>query len=178
MKARNPPYGDLQMLMNGCRTTRTVHPDGNNRSDDMSNFTKGISNLTGPDPNRLFSGYTSATGGGKSKKKKKGGKKPKVGAFSSPEEATPLIKDLTKLLRKRLKPGTGVLIGAGLREHKDLELVIGLGHIDVNIQSDSRPNSDTFIDLDMNIPKVSLIVRTDTESETVIHDGLGGNLNG
>ena len=77
-----------------------------------------------------------------------------------------------------LKPGTGVLIGAGLREHKDLELVIGLGHIDVNIQSYSRPNSDTFIDLDMDIPKVSLIMRVDDESETVIHDGLGGNLNG
>lgn len=144
----------------------------------MKDFTKGISNHTGPDPNRLFSGYTSAAGGGKSKKKKKGGKKPKVGAFSSPEEAAPFIKDLTKLLRKRLKPGSGVLIGAGLRKHKDLELVIGLGHIDVNIQSYSRPNSDTFIDLDMNIPKVSLIMRVDAESETVIHDGLGGNLNG
>lgn len=45
----------------------------------MKDFTKGISNHTGPDPNRLFSGYTSAAGGGKSKKKKKGGKKPKVG---------------------------------------------------------------------------------------------------
>lgn len=144
----------------------------------MDNFTNGISNLTGPDPNRLFSGYTSATGGGKSKKKKKGGKKPKVGAFSSPEEAIPLIKDLAKLLRKRLKPGTGVLIGAGLRRGEDAEIVIGLGHIDVNVQSYSRPNSDTFIDLYMNTPEVSLIMRVDAESETVIHDGLGGNLNG
>ncbi len=143
----------------------------------MKDFTKGISNHTGPDPNRLFNGSTGTAGGSKSKKKKKN-KKPKVGAFSSPEEAIPFIKDLTKLLRKRLKPGTGVLIGAGLRNHKDLELVIGLGHIDVNIQSYSRPNSDTFIDLDMNIPKVSLIMRVDAESETVIHDGLGGNLNG
>nr|DAT06535.1 MAG TPA: hypothetical protein [Caudoviricetes sp.] len=135
----------------------------------MDNFTKGISNLTGPDPNMLLSGYTSAAGGGcKSKKKKK------VGAFSSPEEAIPFIKDLTKLLRKRLKPGTGVLIGAGVRKHKDLELIIGLGPIDVNIQSYSRPNSDTFIDLAMDIPKVSLIMRADAESETVIHDGLGG----
>lgn len=48
----------------------------------------------------------------------------------------------------------------------------------MNIQSYSRPNSDTFIDLDMNIPKVSIIMRADAESETVIHDGLGGNLNG
>lgn len=156
----------------------------------MKDFTKGISNHTGPDPNRLFNGYAgTSTGDGentkntkntKSKKSKKNtkSKKPKVGAFSSPEEAIPFIKDLTKLLRKRLKPGTGVLIGAGLRKHKDLELVIGLGHIDVNIQSYSRPNSDTFIDLDMNIPKVSLIMRVDAESETVIHDGLGGNLNG
>ena len=144
----------------------------------MDNFTKGISNLTGPDPNRLFSGYTSAAVGGKSKKKKKGGKKPKVGAFSSPEEAIPFIKDLTKVLRKRLKPGTGVLIGAGLRRGEDAEIVIGLGHLDVNIQSCSLPNSDTFIDLYMNIPEVSIIMRADAESETVIHDGLGGNLNG
>lgn len=144
----------------------------------MDNFTRGISNLTGPDPNRLFSSYTSAAGGGKSKKKKKGKKKPKVSAFSSPEDVLPFIEDILKFLKKRLHPGTGVLIGAGLRRGEDAEIVIGLGHIDVNIQSYSRPNSDTFIDLDMNIPKVSLIMRVDDESETVIHDGLGGNLNG
>lgn len=144
----------------------------------MKDFTKGISNHTGPDPNRLFSSYTSAAGGGKSKKKKKGKKKPKVGAFSSPEDVLPFIEDILKFLNKRLHPGTGVLIGAGLRRGEDAEIVIGLGHLDVNIQSYSRPNSDTFIDLDMNIPKVSIIMRADAESETVIHDGLGGNLNG
>lgn len=144
----------------------------------MDNFTRGISNLTGPDPNRLFSSYTSAAGGGKSKKKKKGKKKPKVGAFSSPEDVLPFIEDILKFLKKRLHPGAGVLIGAGLRRGGDAEIVIGLGHLDVNIQSYSRPNSDTFIDLDMNIPKVSIIMRADAESETVIHDGLGGNLIG
>lgn len=65
----------------------------------MDNFTRGISNLTGPDPNRLFSSYTSAAGGGKSKKKKKGKKKPKVGAFSSPEDVLPFIEDILKFLK-------------------------------------------------------------------------------
>lgn len=136
----------------------------------MSNFTKGISNLTGPDPNRLFSGYTSAAGGGKSKKKKKkkkGGKKPKVCAFSSPEEAIPFIKDLTKLLRKRLKPGTGVLIGAGLSPvGLPIIIKVGIGKVE-NITMACEFHSDNpFLDLEVCMSQARFVMDISSDDES------------
>lgn len=132
----------------------------------MDNFTKGISNLTGPDPNRLFSGYTSAIGGGKSKKKKKGGKKPKVGAFSSPEEAIPLIKDLTKLLRKRLKPGTGVLIGAGLSPVGLPIIKVGIGRVDNMTMSCEFHSDNPFLDLEVCMPRARFVMDISSDDES------------
>lgn len=132
----------------------------------MDNFTKGISNLAGPDPNRLFSGYTSATGGGKSKKKKKGGKKPKVGAFSSPEEAIPLIKDLTKLLRKRLKPGAGVVIAAGLSPVGLPIIKVGIGKVE-NITMACEFHSDNpFLDLEVCMPQARFVMDISSDDES------------
>lgn len=132
----------------------------------MSNFTKGISNLTGPDPNRLFSGYTSAAGGGKSKKKKKGGKKPKVGAFSSPEEAIPFIKDLTKLLRKRLKPGAGVVIAAGVSPVGLPIIKVGIGKVE-NITMACEFHSDNpFIDLEVCMPQARFVMDISSDDES------------
>ena len=132
----------------------------------MSNFTKGISNLTGPDPNRLFSGYTSAAGGGKSKKKKKGGKKPEVGAFSSPEEAIPFIKDLTKLLRKRLKPGAGVVIAAGLSPVGLPIIKVGIGKVE-NVTMACEFNSDNpFVDLEVRMPRARFVMDISSDDES------------
>lgn len=132
----------------------------------MGNFTKGISNLTGPDPNRLFSGYTSATGGGKSKKKKKGGKKPKVGAFSSPEEAIPLIKDLTKLLRKRLKPGAGVVIAAGISPVGLPIIKVGIGKVE-NITMACEFHSDNpFLDLEVYMSQARFVMDISSDDES------------
>ena len=132
----------------------------------MDNFTYGISNLTGPDPNRLFSGYTSATGGGKSKKKKKGGKKPKVGAFSSPEEDIPLIKDLTKLLRKRLKPGAGVVIAAGLSPVGLPIIKVGIGRVE-NISMACEFHSDNpFLDLEVYMPQARFVMDISSDDES------------
>lgn len=132
----------------------------------MKDFTKGISNHTGPDPNGLFSGYTSATGGGKSKKKKKGGKKPKVGAFSSPEESIPLIKDLTKLLRKRLKPGTGVLIGAGLSPVGLPIIKVGIGKVE-NITMACEFHSDNpFLDLEVYMSQAWFVMDISSDDES------------
>ena len=136
----------------------------------MDNFTKGISNLTGPDPNRLFSGYTSAAGGGKGKKKKKkkkkGVKKPEVGAFSSPEEAIPFIKDLTKLLRKRLKPGAGVVIAAGLSPVGLPIIKVGIGKVE-NITMACEFHSDNpFIDLEVCMPPARFVMDISSDDES------------
>lgn len=132
----------------------------------MSNFTKGISNLTGPDPNRLFSGYTSAAGGGKSRKKKKGGKKPKVGAFSSPEEAVTFIKDLTKLLRKRLKPGAGVVIAAGLSPVGLPIIKVGIGKVE-NITMACEFHSDNpFLDPEVCMSQARFVMDISSDDES------------
>lgn len=136
----------------------------------MDNFTRGISNLTGPDPNRLFSDYTSAAGGGKSKKKKKkkkkGGKKPKVGAFSSPEKAAPFIKDPTKLLRKRLKPGAGVVIAAGLSPVGLPIIKVGIGKVE-NISMACEFQSDNpFLDLEVYMPQARFVMDTSSDDES------------
>lgn len=131
----------------------------------MNNFTKGISNHTGPDPNRLFSSYTSAAGGGKSKKKKKGGKKPDVGAFYSPEEAIPFIKDLTKLLRKRLKPGAGVVIAAGVSPVGLPIIKVGIGRVD-NMTMSCEFNSDNpFVDLEVCMPQARFVMDISSDNE-------------
>jgi len=133
----------------------------------MKDFTKGISNHTGPDPNRLFNGSTGTAGGSKSKKKKKKKKKkPKVGAFSSPEEAIPFIKDLTKLLRKRLKPGTGVLIGAGLSPVGLPIIKVGIGKVE-NITMACEFHSDNpFLDLEVCMPQARFVMDISSDDES------------
>jgi hypothetical protein len=139
-----------------------VHPDGNNRRDDMSDFVKGISNLTGPDPTRLFNGYTSAAGEGKGKKKKKK-KKQKVGICPSKEEAVDFSNDVLKFIQKRLKPGAGVVITAGLSPVGLPIIKVGIGKVE-NLTMACEFNSDNpFVDLEvcMNQARVVLDIGDD-----------------
>lgn len=132
----------------------------------MKDFTKGISNHTGPDPNRLFSGYTSAAGGGKSKKKKKGGKKPKVGAFSSPEEALPFTNDVLKFIQKRLKPGAGVVIAAGVSPVGLPIIKVGIGKVE-NITMACEFHSDNpFLDLEVCMPQARFVMDISSDDES------------
>lgn len=71
----------------------------------MSNFVKGISNLTGPDPNRLFNGYRGASNSESKKKDMKKDKTHKVGICPSKEETVAFSNDVLKFIQKRLKPG-------------------------------------------------------------------------
>lgn len=71
----------------------------------MSDFARGISNLTGPDPNRIFNSYRGASNSESKKKDKKKGKKPKVGICPSKEETVAFANDVLKFIQKRLKPG-------------------------------------------------------------------------
>ena len=130
----------------------------------MDNFTKGISNLTGPDPNRLFSGYTSAAGGGKSKKKKK--KKPKVGIHPGQEEALPFANDVLKFIQKRLKPGAGVVIAAGLSPVGLPIIKVGIGKVE-NITMACEFHSDNpFVDLEVCMPQARFVMDISSDDES------------
>lgn len=92
---------------------------------DMDNFTRGISNLTGPDPNRIFNGAK-----GVAPKKDKKDKKQKVGICPSKEETVAFSNDVLKFIQKRLKPGAGVVIVAGLSPAGIPIIKLGIGRAD------------------------------------------------
>lgn len=130
----------------------------------MKDFTKGISNHTGPDPNRLFSGYTSASGGGKSKKKKKPNK-PKVGINPGQEEALPFTNDVLKFIQKRLKPGAGVVIAAGVSPVGLPIIKVGIGRVD-NLTMECEFNSDNpFVDLEICMPQARFVMDISSDNE-------------
>lgn len=132
----------------------------------MKDFTKGISNHTGPDPNRLFNGYAStSSGGGKSKEKKKGKKKPRVGAFSAPEDALPFTNDVLKFIQKRLKPGAGVVIAAGLSPVGLPIIKVGIGKVE-NITMACEFHSDNpFLDLEVCMPQARFVMDISSDNE-------------
>lgn len=150
------------MLMDGCITTRTVHLVRNNRRDDMDNFTRGISNLTGPDPTRIFNGYKGAPNG-ESKKSKKKGKKPKVGICPSKEETVAFSNDVLKFIQKRLKPGAGVVIAAGLSPVGLPIIKVSIGSVDNITSAYEFESANPFVDLvvRMNQARVSLDISND-----------------
>ena len=134
----------------------------------MDNFTRGISNLTGPDPNRIFIG-TKGTAPEKSKKSKKSKKKskksekPKVGICPSKEETVALSNDVLKFIQKRLKPGAGVVIVAGVSPVGLPIIKVGIGRVD-NISTAYEFESDNpFVDLKvrMSQARVSLDISND-----------------
>lgn len=129
----------------------------------MDNFTKGISNLTGPDPNRLFSGYTSATGGGKSKKKKK---KPKVGINPGQDEALPFANDVLKFIQKRLKPGAGVVIAAGISPVGLPTIKVGIGRVDNMAMSCESSSDNPFVDLEVCMPQARFVMDISSDDES------------
>lgn len=131
----------------------------------MKDFTRGISNHTGPDPNRMFSGYASAAGVGKSKKKKKGGKKPKVGINPGQEEALPFTNDVLKFIQKRLKPGAGVVIAAGVSPVGLPIIKVGIGRVD-NMTMLCEFNSDNpFVDLEVCMPQAGFVMDISSDNE-------------
>ena len=131
----------------------------------MKDFTRGISNHTGPDPNRLLSGYTSAAGGGKSKKKKKGGKKLKVGIHPGQEEALQFTNDVLKFIQKRLKPGAGVVIAAGVSPVGLPIIKVGISRVD-NMTMAYEFNSDNpFVDLEVCMPQARFVMDISSDNE-------------
>lgn len=126
--------------------------------DDMDNFTRGISNLTGPDPNRLFN----RTKGGAPKKDKMD-KKQKVGICPSKEETVAFSNDVLKFIQKRLKPGAGVVIVAGLSPGGIPIIKLGIGRADNMSVGYEFESANSLIDMEarLNLARVVLDISKD-----------------
>lgn len=141
----------------------------------MDNFARGISNLTGPDPTRIFNSYRGASNSeseskkkDKKKDKKKGkkkGKKPKVGICPSKEETVALSNDVLKFIQKRLKPGAGVVIAAGVSPVGLPIIKVGIGRVD-NMTMSCEFNSDNpFVDLEVCMPQAGFVMDISSDNE-------------
>lgn len=124
----------------------------------MKDFTRGISNHTGPDPNRLFSSYTSAAGGSKSKKKKKGGKKLRVGINPGQEEALQFTNDVLKFIQKRLKPGAGVVIVAGVSPVGLPIIKVGIGRVDNITTAYEFESANQLVDMEVRMNHAGVVL--------------------
>nr|DAU71064.1 MAG TPA: hypothetical protein [Caudoviricetes sp.] len=137
----------------------------------MKDFTRGISNHTGPDPNRLFNGYAStSSGGGKSKEKKKGEKKkkpkkPKVGVHPGQEEALPFANDVLKFIQKRLKPGAGVVIAAGISPEGLPIIKVGIGKVEDVTMACEFHSDNPFLDLEVCMPQARFVMGISSDNE-------------
>lgn len=129
----------------------------------MKDFTKGISNHTEPDPNRLFNGSTGTAGGSKSKKKKK---KPKVGIHPGQEEALPFANDVLKFIQKRLKPGAGVVIAAGISPVGLPIIKVGIGRVDNMAMSCEFTSDNPFVDLEVRMPQARFVMDISSDDES------------
>ena len=137
----------------------------------MSDFARGISNLTGPDPTRIFNSYRGASNSESKKKdkkkdKKKGkkkGKKPKVGICPSKEETVAFANDVLKFIQKRLKPGAGVVIVAGVSPGGLPIIKVGIGRVDNITTAYEFESANPFVDLEvrMNQARVYLDIIND-----------------
>lgn len=135
--------------------------------DDMDNFTRGISNLTGPDPNRLFNGTKGGApekkGKMKGKKKDKKDKKQKVGICPSKEETVAFSNDVLKFIQKRLKPGAGVVIVAGLSPAGIPIIKLGIGRADNMTVGYEFESANSLVDMEarLNLARVVLDISKD-----------------
>ena len=128
----------------------------------MKDFTRGISNHTGPDPNHIFIG-TKGTAPEKSKKKSRKSEKPKVGICPSKEETVAFSNDVLKFIQKRLKPGAGVVIVAGVSPVGLPIIKVGIGRVDNITTAYEFESVNPFVDLvvRMNQARVSLDISND-----------------
>lgn len=140
----------------------------------MKDFTRGISNHAGPDPNRIFNGYMGASNGESKKKGKKDkkdkkdkkGKKPKVGICPSKEETLAFSNDVLKFIQKRLNPGAGVVIAAGVSPVGLPIIKVGIGRVE-NITVACKFNSDKpFVDLEVCMPQARFVMDTSSDDES------------
>ena len=129
----------------------------------MDNFTRGISNLTGPDPTRIFNSYMGASNSESKKMDKKKGKKPKVGICPSKEETVAFANDVLKFIQKRLKPGAGVVIVAGVSPGGLPIIKVGIGRVDNITTAYEFESANPFVDLEvrMNQARVYLDIIND-----------------
>lgn len=92
--------------------------------------------------------------------------KPKVGIHPGQEEALPFTNDVLKFIRKRLKPGAGVVIAAGVSPVGLPIIKVGIGKVE-NISMTYEFHSDTpFLDLEVYMPQARFVMDISSDDES------------
>lgn len=92
-------------------------------------------------------------------------KKPKVGICPTKEETVAFSNDVLKFIPKRLKPGAGVVIAAGLSPVGLPIIKVGIGKVE-NITMAFEFNSDNpFVDLEVCMPRARFVMDTSSDNE-------------
>lgn len=138
----------------------------------MKDFTRGISNHAGPDPNRIFNGYRGASNGESKKKDKKKDKKDKkdkthkVGICPSKEETIDFSNDVLKFIQKRLNPGAGVVIAAGLSPIGLPIIKVGIGKVENITMACEFHSGNPFVDLEVCMPQARFVMDISSDDES------------
>lgn len=91
--------------------------------------------------------------------------KPKVGINPGQEEALPFTNDVLKFIQKRLKPGAGVVIAAGVSPVGLPIIKVGIGRVD-NMTMSCEFNSDNpFVDLEVCMPQARFVMDISSDNE-------------
>lgn len=77
----------------------------------------------------------------------KKGKKPKVGICPTKEETVAFSNDVLKFIQKRLKPGAGVVITAGVSSVGLPIIKVGIGRVDNITTAYEFESANPFVDL-------------------------------
>lgn len=92
--------------------------------------------------------------------------KPKVGIHPGQGEALPFTNDVLKFIQKRLKPGAGVVIVAGLSPVGLPIIKVGIGRVD-NITTAYEFHSDNpFLDLEVYMSQARFVMDISSDDES------------
>lgn len=84
--------------------------------------------------------------------------KPKVGIHPGQEEALPFANDVLKFIQKRLKPGVGVVIAAGLSPVGLPIIKVGIGKVENITMACEFHSVNPFLDLEVCMPQARFVM--------------------
>lgn len=92
--------------------------------------------------------------------------KPKVGIHPGQEEALPFANDVLKFIQKRLKPGAGVVIAAGISPVGLPIIKVGIGKVDNMAVSYEFTSDNPFVDLEVCMPQARFVMDISSDDES------------
>lgn len=92
--------------------------------------------------------------------------KPKVGIHPRREEALPFTNDVLKFIRKRLKPGAGVVIAAGLSPVGLPLIKVGIGKVENITMAYGFHSDNQFLDLEVCMPQARFVMDISSDDES------------